>query len=175
LISLPNKHRPPSPHSPTPASPLHTLLPFHRRMSAAARTPASTRGRAEEDEPVPDHLLCPVCLDAPPNHVYQCRDGHLLCSGCLDELRAIAGGQTPKCPTCRTELPDELIRNRAVEQPIALLPATCRHCTEKRPVARWFPTIRAALQVLTSSARRTLRDASGWGTEPTAPRTRRGV
>jgi hypothetical protein len=40
-------------------------------MSAAANTPAiTTRGR--EEEPVPDHLLCPVCLYAPPNHVYQC-------------------------------------------------------------------------------------------------------
>jgi hypothetical protein len=85
------------------------------------------------DEPVPDHLLCPICLDAAPNHVYQCRDGHLLCSGCLDELRARArlARKPPKCPTCRTELPDELNRNRAVEQTIALLPATCRHCTGK--------------------------------------------
>jgi hypothetical protein len=42
-------------------------------MSAAANTPAITRGRNNED--VPDHLVCPVWLDAPPN---QCRDGHIL-------------------------------------------------------------------------------------------------
>jgi ankyrin repeat protein len=100
-------------------------------MSAAARTPAATRGREEEEDEVPDHLVCAVCLDAPPAHVYQCRYGHLLCSGCLAKVRSRAGGQPPKCPTCRTELPDELIRCLAAEQTIALLPATCRHCLEK--------------------------------------------
>jgi hypothetical protein len=63
--------------------------------------------------------------------VHQCRYGHLLCGGCLDELRSRAGEHPPKCPTCRTELPDELNRNLAAEHSIALLPATCRHCTGK--------------------------------------------
>jgi ankyrin repeat protein len=100
--------------------------------AAAANTPATTRGREEEeDSEAPDYLLCVVCLDAPPAHVYQCRYGHLLCSGCLAELRSRVGGQPPKCPTCRTELPDELNRCLAAEQTIARLPATCRHCKKK--------------------------------------------
>jgi ankyrin repeat protein len=106
---------------------LHLL--FHRHMSAAATTPA----RGEEDEPVSDNLLCSRCSDAPPNHAYHCRNGHLLCRGCLDALRSRArrARQHPKCPTCRITLPDKLNRNRAVEQTIALLPATCRHCAKE--------------------------------------------
>jgi hypothetical protein len=95
-------------------------------MSAAA-----TRGREEEqDADVTKHLECCICLDAAPNNVYQCRNGHLLCSGCLDELRTRAVGQPPKCPTCRVGLPEEPIRCLGVEQSIALLPAICRHCKE---------------------------------------------
>jgi hypothetical protein len=102
-------------------------------MGAAATTPATPTARMEEDEPVPAHLLCPICWDTPPNHVYQCREGHLLCSGCLAELRNMCTElrQAPQCPTCRTELPTALNRNRTAEHSIALLPATCRHCTEK--------------------------------------------
>ena len=104
-------------------------------MSAAANTPAiTTRGR--EDDDVPDHLLCYVCLDAPPNNVQQCRNGHLICGeegGCLSLLRsrAITEGKEPQCPACRTPLPEEISRCLSAEQSIALLPAICRHCTEK--------------------------------------------
>jgi hypothetical protein len=101
-------------------------------MSAPATTAAATRGRETEDDAnVPEHLLCGVCLDAPPSHVFQCRNGHLLCSGCLAQLRARAVGRPTTCPTCRVELPDAPIRCLAVEHSIALLPATCRHCTER--------------------------------------------
>jgi ankyrin repeat protein len=100
-------------------------------MSAAATTPATTRGREEEEDEVRDHLVCAVCLDAPPAHVYQCRYGHLLCSGCLTEVRSRAGLHPLTCPTCRVGLLNELIRCLAAEQTIALLPATCRHCIEK--------------------------------------------
>jgi ankyrin repeat protein len=110
-----------------------TALSVHRRTSAAAaNTPATTRGREEEeDSEAPEYLQCAVCLDAPPAHVYQYRYGHLLCSGCLAELRSRALGQHPKSPTCRTELPDEPNRCLAAEQTIARLPATCRYCKKK--------------------------------------------
>jgi hypothetical protein len=99
--------------------------------SLRAEAPAHEEVQRKRRRDVPDHLLCPVCLDAPPNHVYQCRDGHLLSGGCLNELRSRAGGLPPKCPTCRTPLPEELSRCLSAEHSIALLPATCRHCTEK--------------------------------------------
>ena len=104
-------------------------------MSAAANTPAITT-RVREDDNVPDHLQCYVCLDAPPNNAQQCRFGHLLCGeegSCLSKLRssAIKEGKEPQCPACRTPLPEELSKCLSAEHSIALLPATCRHCTEK--------------------------------------------
>jgi ankyrin repeat protein len=120
-------------------------------MSAppAATTPAAaanknTTGvrlrREDEDEDadahVPDQFRCCICWDAPAGNVQQCRNGHLFCGsgdgeegGCLDKLRTSAQGEEPPCPVCRTALPEESNRNLAVEQTIALLPATCRHCT----------------------------------------------
>jgi hypothetical protein len=63
-------------------------------------------------------------------------DGHIFCGedgGCLSKLRASALAQRRerRCPVCRTALPDAPIRCLAVEHTIALLPATCRHCTER--------------------------------------------
>ena len=107
-----------------------------RAMSAPATTPVTTRGREaadaadagngtrtrdlgnDDDAEVPEHLCCCVCLDAPPSHVFQCRNGHLLCggssgssgssdssgsSGCLGQLRARArrAQHPPTCPMCR--------------------------------------------------------------------------
>ena len=102
-------------------------------MSAAATTPAtSTRGR--EDEDVPEHLRYCICLDAPPSNAQQCRNGHVFCGeagGCLSKLRTSAQGIQLRYPVCRTDLPEDLSRCLAVEHSIALLPATCRHCTAK--------------------------------------------
>ena len=98
----------------------------------------STPGTMSDDgDDVPDQLKCSVCLDAPTGRVDQCTNGHLVCAeagegSCLAQLRAHASGQgrAHKCPTCRCPLPPDLNRNRAVEQTIALLPATCRHCAQ---------------------------------------------
>jgi len=87
---------------------------------------------------VPDHLLCPVCLEAPPGRTEQCHAGHLICAlsggepSCLAKLRAraAANGVAGRCPVCRAPLPADMPRCLAAEQSIALLPATCRHCEE---------------------------------------------
>jgi ankyrin repeat protein len=101
-------------------------------MSAAASPLATSRGRIEEDD-APDHLLCPICLEASNSFVYQCRNGHLLCSDCLEKLRSRArfARLLPTCPTCRIVLPEDPIRNLVAEHWITLLPATCRHCNGK--------------------------------------------
>lgn len=39
-------------------------------------------------------LECPVCFDCMIPPIYQCREGHALCSDCLVKVKA--------CPTCRT-------------------------------------------------------------------------
>ena len=42
-------------------------------------------------------LECPVCLETPKSRpVYQCKNGHILCSGC--------SGKVKKCPECRVDL-----------------------------------------------------------------------
>jgi len=87
---------------------------------------------------VPDHLLCPVCLEAPPARIEQCHAGHLICAlsggepSCLAKLRAraAANGVAARCPVCRAPLPADMPRCLAAEQSIALLPATCGHCEE---------------------------------------------
>ena len=92
------------------------------------------RARADDDG-VPAHLLCSVCLDAPCGRVEQCANGHILCAeagddSCLATMREHARGQgtTPTCPECRCPLPEDLQRCLSAEQTIAALPAVCRHC-----------------------------------------------
>ena len=64
---------------------------------------------------------CSVCLEIPDGPIYQCHEGHWFCGVCLDSLDG-------RCPECRMELTHRKIRNRALEQVIAKLPATCAHC-----------------------------------------------
>ena len=56
-------------------------------------------------------LLCPVCLQdffLCPGVPKQCREGHLLCAGCLEQLGARAGRRAEvSCPTCRLRLRPE--------------------------------------------------------------------
>ena len=47
-------------------------------------------------------MRCPVCLDEVCRPVMQCRQGHLICLGCLERLPRIAQGRT-RCPVCRCE------------------------------------------------------------------------
>jgi len=74
-------------------------------------------------------------LGRPLGYRQQCRNGHLLYGedgGYLASLRTRAREQhrePSRCPQCRVELPEELRRCLVAEQRIALLPATCRHCT----------------------------------------------
>lgn len=72
---------------------------------------------------------CAICLSVPEGVVHQCRNGHYFCRECLAGHRSSANGS--RCPTCRTDLPDEPIRCLAAEQAISALPAQCRHCGEE--------------------------------------------
>ena len=53
---------------------------------------------------------CPVCLNLPICDIYQCNNGHLVCSDCYGKLRRL------RCPTCRTPVPHPPRRNRTAEQ-----------------------------------------------------------
>jgi ankyrin repeat protein len=98
-------------------------------MSAAATSPATTRG--SEDDVISDHLRCSVCLDAPSSNAQKCHNGHILCGeegGSLSKLRTGAQGRALLCPICRILVPVQPNRCLPAEHTMALLPAACRHC-----------------------------------------------
>ena len=55
-------------------------------------------------------LECPVCFHTPKaGPLYQCENGHILCSGC--------NGKVNQCPECRADdLPKVRIRNLFAEK-----------------------------------------------------------
>ena len=57
-----------------------------------------------------DILTCPVCLeiDTPS---YQCRNGHIVCGGCLDRL-TVQPERFRCCPTCRVAYGRDRLRLR---------------------------------------------------------------
>ena len=59
-------------------------------------------------------LKCPVCYEIPKGEVFQCKFGHLICSPCLDQVKA---SHNVRCPTCRLSLLmiDSISRNRLAE------------------------------------------------------------
>ncbi|GFU06317.1 cysteine and histidine-rich protein 1-B [Nephila pilipes] len=86
------------------------------------------------EERLHEILCCAVCLDLPKSAVYQCRNGHLMCSECFNHLLADAHLKmvSSVCPSCRTLISKDLcVRNLVVEKAISELPATCSSCSMK--------------------------------------------
>ena len=71
-----------------------------------------------------------MTLMQPP--IYQCHEGHTICESCWREVQV--------CPTCRDQLGERPIRNRALEKAAAKLQVDCPHegCSE-RPKYENFP------------------------------------
>lgn len=48
-------------------------------------------------------LECPVCMEvmAPPNRIWQCKSGHVICETCKERVKTEPGSQNA-CPTCKT-------------------------------------------------------------------------
>ena len=83
---------------------------------------------AAVEEP-PKHFCCAVCMHAPDCNVFQCRNGHILCDGCLQKLRdGRRNDMRAECPTCHEH--GDFFRNLAVENVIADMPAVCQYCAE---------------------------------------------
>ncbi|CAA7055667.1 unnamed protein product [Microthlaspi erraticum] len=75
-----------------------------------------------------DVLDCPICNEALTIPIFQCDNGHLVCSSCCPKLRN-------KCPSCA--LPVGNIRNRAMETVVESIFVSCRNselgCKWKSP------------------------------------------
>ena len=110
-----------------------------KAMSLCQAEAVQIAKRRREAASVPDHLLCGVCLDAPVGRIEQCPHGHIICAhvppiaadhSCLFMVYQSARDRnvSPKCPTCRIELADELNRCLVAEQAVGLLPTTCTFC-----------------------------------------------
>ena len=87
---------------------------------------APRRAARGEKRPAPESFdnvpTCPICMDMLRGEIFQCADGHIICSDCKSKL---PGGQrSPACPTCRVQLGD--IRNRAMEDMIGRMRMPCR-------------------------------------------------
>ena len=55
-------------------------------------------------------LECPVCFHTPKaGPIYQCENGHTLCSECNGKVKKL-------CPVCRVKLPKDRIRNLYAEK-----------------------------------------------------------
>eukprot|EP00938_MAST-03A_sp_MAST-3A-sp1_P005758 g5758.t1 len=73
------------------------------------------RKGVEERDKLYKLLECPICLDTMGPPIFQCREGHLICSPCREKI--------DKCPTCR--IPLDNIRNRALENMVAKMVMPC--------------------------------------------------
>ena len=66
-----------------------------------------------------EHLCCPICTISLSEPVYECKNGHIICKPCLDQL------QPAVCPSCRCDLSDPH-RCRAIEQQLEVVPLACQ-------------------------------------------------
>jgi hypothetical protein len=81
-------------------------------------------------------LCCAVCLELPMNSIYQCTQGHLICTQCFNHLLADARlkDEQATCASCRCAISrDTCTRNLAVEKAVREMPGTCRHCARQLP------------------------------------------
>ena len=59
---------------------------------------------------------CPICFEEmlPPNKIFQCFQGHLLCENCFRKISS----STKICPYCKRDVLTTPVRNRALEESI---------------------------------------------------------
>lgn len=75
-----------------------------------------------------DALLCPICMRTYQGMIFQCPEGHAICSACKDKLR----GDPKTCPSCRAVLGEN--RNRALEAVMAAIRMPCENAQRGCPV-----------------------------------------
>lgn len=96
----------------------------HHETPKVASLPTPKKPTPPPEKPFKDEdLQCIVCFDFPPSEIYQCENGHLMCTECYN---AIVDGVKPLCPTCRVPMSrDRPSRNRFAETVLALMKVAC--------------------------------------------------
>ena len=86
------------------------------------------RKRAADEEN--DDLSCIVCFEVPCKDVYQCLNGHLLCSECLGQYREhrTRSSQPHTCPLCRISMVKKSCKYSMLQFSLCL----CALCTETK-------------------------------------------
>lgn len=95
-------------------------------MSSSKILVANTSGGGTTDVDFPDQLKCPICVEVPEAEIYQCKNGHVICNKCKDQLTV------GRCPQCRVAFEvdgGDLIRNRVLESLVksVVVPCPFRH------------------------------------------------
>ena len=96
-----------------------TKTPTKKKVKSSSNTKGqksnpSTGGKSHIEKTVKKVFTCPVCLTLPLCNIYQCKEGHIACMDCYYKLKSPI-----LCPTCRTKMPQDPIRNRGAEQVLA--------------------------------------------------------
>lgn len=116
--------------TPTPKKPA-----IMASSSSSSGLPATSAGPSSPKFNQED-LKCVVCMDFPSGHIYQCQNGHLLCTDCHHRVV-----ESPKCvcPSCRVKLSrDSPSRNIFAETVLStvVVPCTNPGCSEKLPFGK---------------------------------------
>ena len=92
----------------------------------------SSKKKAVEKKPpappfVEEELQCIICFEFPTKEIFQCQNGHLLCSSCHFE---VLQSEKVQCPSCRVKMSrDNPSRNRFAEVVLASHEVECTHST----------------------------------------------
>jgi len=98
--------------------------------AAAAAVSAAAQAALQAQAQHKDNLQCVVCQELPPDEIFQCDHGHLMCKYCHSQIVK----NRPLCPVCRVRLSvDHPSRNRFAELVKADLRVPCNQpgCNEQ--------------------------------------------
>eukprot|EP00124_Ichthyophonus_hoferi_P002681 Ihof_evm6s193 gene=Ihof_evmTU6s193 len=102
---------------------------------ALSPTPNPVDTSLDPNGPVGSMLNCSICLSQPEAEVYQCSNGHLLCTDCH---KRVGAEDSCACPTCRVRMSrNNPTRNYVAEKARDQLPASCENkgCNDALTVA----------------------------------------
>lgn len=74
-----------------------------------------------------DNCCCSICIELCDGHIFQCKNGHLVCASCLEKIRKKqVDGTEPICAVCKEDT--SYFRCRVAEGMIANMATNCIYC-----------------------------------------------